>query len=758
MNLFFSKKKEDEIKLPSSQYIYELLFSETLKKIKKLELDKNQALINKTKFDEKNFKENTQKNIDYLGILFGQKETKKYINYEMPVDKKGEPIGPKESNTGTKLNQFIIFINYIEMYWIVCGIVEKWIEAGGNLSNVSKKDLDKYEMIKFLKELYEGFSNIKEKTIDDKIDMFFHLLDSNQKKRYYSYKTYLLLKKKDINDVDLLKLKKFYDLGMNLTLLDEMKQTKLFMYLEKYYTNKIEITPSDFFEYEKILNDSYNKSTNKCDKITEYYKRLYLSELDKLLENNDLVQLKKKYDYGIDFNLLDKHKIKKIFIYLEKYYVDKNTDAITKKDFIEYEKIINDINNNKNKTEKIKTNKIIEYYKRLCISELNKLLVNPDLNKYNTEIFSLIHKLEKMDYVLTPEQNDKLSIFKMPLLTLENTFKKENWFPLFSDDELDCLKNEIKTNENNICDIIKKIFPFYKISYDFFCTNTNRNTNEKLYDNQEDINKTTNAFCIIILLIGIINYKLWYTKQDYEIIIKGGKGLQLLMSKIQSQDNQSNYKSNDIDLIINPKKGIEYNEFKCKILSDYFVNLVKWILNENDNNYVPENKIVSQQGWEYKNLLKISYKIHKTERDYYDAGHTAIADIDFGEKNNSMYKNLVYDFKKSITYGKLLYIYQSYDDYLFEKIYYLDFYLNKLINIDESKIPKTGYSKELKEYNNYKRLIEKFLNQILQVIKIELGENPTSDEILSYLKDYINKKKMSVNIWGISRLIIKNEI
>jgi hypothetical protein len=57
--------------------------------------------------------------------------------------------------------------------------------------------------------------------------------------------------------------------------------------------------------------------------------------------------------------------------------------------------------------------------------------------------------------------------------------------------------------------------------------NLNPDYKIKLYDNQEDIYRTINTQCIIMLLVGIINYKLLSTKQDYQIIIKGARGEEL---------------------------------------------------------------------------------------------------------------------------------------------------------------------------------------------------------------------------------------
>lgn len=676
MEIFFGKKKKvDEPILPTTEYIYELLFVEILKKIKSLENE----YIYKTskKINDKDLIKKIEKNIIYLNILFIEKKTNNCINSYIQIDNNGVPVEPlspsnPNQNMGIKQNQFVIFIDYFKIYWIICEIVEKWLIAGGNLSHAATKDLDKYELIKFLNELNKGFSTINKTVINEKINQFIDLLDIKQKKRYYSFEIYSILKKKDLNTTDLEELKKYYDLEIDYTLLDEYKLTKMFEGLEKLYLDKDVsiIKKSDLEDYSKIIKNINNLSSNKKEKINDYYK---------------------------------------------KYYVYK----------------------------------------------LNYLLSNLDYKNKNKEIFEYIDKLEQLGYILNSKQKKRLEIFKLKLTPTQiqtNLFDENIWFPLFAKGELECIKTAILSNPNDSCKIIKKLFPFYKISNDYFCEKINPRTNNKLYNNQEDINTTINTQCIIMLLVGIINSRLHYTKQDYQIIMKGGKTLQILLSKFYGEQNKNtniDYKSSDIDLIINPIDGVKYDKQKCKILTEIFVNLIKWIINQNDNPYNPynfNNYISSEQGREYPDIIKISHKIQKDNSTFQEVGYTSISDIDFGEKNHLMYDNLISDWEITSKYGKLLYIYQNLNDYLLEKLHYLNYYvdeMNKLLIKSNTQDIKLN-NDETKNLNNYKRFVNKFSKQISYIIKMEFDKknivNDIENNIHLYLDNFAKKNNIEINV------------
>lgn len=674
-----SKTKKEPIPLPSSKYIYELLFVEYINKIKSLEL--RYIDLVKKKINSQSIKSEIISNSKFVNILFTDPNTNPYINIEIPVNIQGIPIEPKDINIANKLNQFVIFIDYFEVYWIICGLVEMWISAGGVLSDISSNYLSKYDKIKFLNELYKGFGDIDSVLVNTQINKYDKKISQLDKTRFNTYQIYLLMKKKDVlTPLDLENVAKYYDMGIDKTLLDEHKIKKMYESLDKYFTNKdVEVlSSSDLEKYEKIINDFQYNSADKKEKINSIYKKYYSHHLNKLLSKSDYRNLNK-----------------------------------------------------------------INYY---------------------------IDKLESLGYTLTSKQKKKL---KLPLDKKVYKFEKESWYPVFSSDELDCLKNEILYKHDIICDEVKKIFPYYKISYDLFCSSEKKDPSKLIYDNQEDINKTISTYCIIIILVGIINSKLYDTRQDYQIILKGGKTLQLLLSSMYKTHVSNpeikffdpDYKSNDIDLIINPIVPQDYNENKCGIFANNFAYLVKWILNKSDNPYIPENYITSIQGTEYKTLIKLSHKIQKSDQTYSEPKFTAIVDIDYGKKNELVYNNLVYDTFNSSLFGKLLFIHQDYNDYLAEKIYYLNYYIgekNKLEEmikitpneVENEKVEKTKIEKakmekakiEKAKIDNYQRFISKFANQIKKLIQMKLGANTNPLEIKSFLNDVIVKNNLIIDV------------
>jgi hypothetical protein len=657
-----------------SEHIYRSLFTTYLNKIKNLEVKYLEAIANKT--DTKTIKLNIISELNNYNNLFTQYES--FTNILIPTDEKKMPNEQNEQNEQNKkkdrkdriernnsinqhfTNQFVIFIDNLETNWIICDLISKLINAGGNLSNAPKEYIDKYEYIKYLNEFDKGFNIIDEKIINEKIDEYYDLFNLEQKKRYHTYKIYLLVEKQTITEEDLDKINKYYHMGLDLNLLDDLKNKTMFNLLDKYYMDKKidTITPDDLLQYKNIISDDKNLATNiKKHKIQEYAKKYYTNELDKLL------------------------------------------------------------------------------------------LFEHDYKKNYTEIRNCIKKLEQINVVLTQEQAKKINkMNKQEIDKYTHTFTPNSWFPLFTPDELNCLKIELFSDKKSVCDIVKKIFPYYKISLDYFCLATNPKTNQLIYTNQEDIKKTINAYCIIMILIGLINERLSHTHQDYIIMLKGGKALQLLLSKIYN-GNDIDYESNDIDLIVCPYFGLKYDESKCANFAMNIAHLIKWIFNTNSNLYMPINYITSIQGTEYKTLIKISHKIQKSESEYESSAHTAIVDIDYGKINREIYRNVIFERKKCI-FGKLLYLHQNYDDFLFEKLYYFDYYIkefNKIFN--KSKIPNVLMQyDDYKNFNNYQRFIEKFKKQIYYTIKIKLKKIENVNQIKTFLINFLRKNNIKTNI------------
>lgn len=566
-------------------------------------------------------------------------------------------------------------------------------------------------------------------------------------------------------------------------ILDKLKTIWLKDYIMKLWINAGGIISQDtsveyFDKYEivKFLNEIEKKFININKDMIKLYKDKYYNILDKenklklhtyliylLLKNkiinmttNDLEKIVKYYNMGLDYNLLDDETTKKIFESLDKYFLDKRIEDITDNDLIEYEKIINE---NKYISSNNKQLKIKEYQKNYYVNKLNNLLFSPDYKNHVNEIFDYSNKLKILDYEFNSKQKRKLNVFILNLEKTEIKFNSELLFPLFTPNELEKLKEQILIDVNNICKIVKDLFPYYAISEDYFCLKINYQTKELTYLNQKEIYRTINAYCVIMIIIGLVNYKLNITKQNYQIIIKGGKALQLILSKILLNNKSDiKYKSDDIDLIISPNEGIEYNELECKNLANNISLLIQWILNKNVNPYDIDNYISTILGKDYNTLIKLSHKIQKSNDTYHLRSYTPLVDFDFGKKKDALYSDLIYD-KKKCKYGELLYIYQNLDSFILEKVYYLDDYINEInklkLQIENNK--ETQYTpeqakKDSNNYANYERLIDKFSSQIKNGLKILLLANKI--EITKYINDLVNKHNIDIKMNNIISYIL----
>lgn len=588
-------------------------------------------------------------------------------------------------------NQFEIIMDDFEILWLKYFVILLLLKEKGNEDNISKKYLEKFKM---LKDLWQDVdSNVENLSIE------------------------LIKRYELILFVDEIK-KDFVNIDKNI----------IKLYMKKYYDELDE--------------------TNKL-RLNSYLIFLLLKNKIKDITQDDLEKILKYYNNGIDYSLLDKESIKKMFECFDKYYLDKKIEDVNDIDLIEYEKITNA---DKYISSNDKEQKVKEYKTKYYVYKLNNLLFSSEYIKYINEIFDYIDKLKVIGYELNSKQRKKFNTFKINLDTREYKFNPELWFPLFTPEELDGLKEKILTDIDSICKLVKDLFPYYRISNDFFCTN--KKTDKLVYDNQKDIYRTINSYCIIMILVGIINYKLKITQQEYEIIIKGGKALQLILSEIYSDNkNDIKYETSDIDLIINPIDGVEYVETKCKNFANNFSFLIKWILNKSDSPYDVDNYISGTMGLEYKTLIKLSHKIQKSQDTHELVSYTALVDIDFGEKNNIMYNDLTYE-KKISKYGELLFIHQNLNYFLLEKIYYLDYYikeLNKLKKkLENKKIQYTPQEAKIdsNNYKNYERFINKFSSQIKQALKIVFKEQEilNKDKVKKYINHLSNKINTNIKV------------
>lgn len=201
------------------------------------------------------------------------------------------------------------------------------------------------------------------------------------------------------------------------------------------------------------------------------------------------------------------------------------------------------------------------------------------------------------------------------------------WKPIFNENEMTILRkklremlskdNEImidtKTRETaqmwSVCRIIKTIIPTYYTQtinepYDVFGT--------LISDKDIDFSNFNIILCASLLVFGIVSYKM--IGQDYKLLFKGGKAVQLVLKGISEIGE---YKTEDIDVLIIPNTGIPYDENTVKNLAGHISYLIKWFVQSPETKYnisvLPPNP-ANVRANQY--ILKLSYVKDTKKYDY----------------------------------------------------------------------------------------------------------------------------------------------
>ena len=609
-----------------------------------------------------------------LIILFEDTRTNEYINVEIPIGITGLPTIQTSSNNddiSDYVNPITIIINKIKSNKIKYYIILKWIENNGLIGNLSNEYIIKKDLIYFLYELEKNLYEIDKNIIRQYKSRLYDLLNKEQKIKLHSFSVFSLIK----NDI------------------------------------------------EKITFETMS-------------------------------MIKKYYELEINLNLFTTSQIKKIYKIIELSIYNIKDNDIRPENIVEYENFINTYNNILNYTPTEISQKINDYKKIYYLTNLNLLLEKQNLITDRKKITEYCDFLKKINYNFTPEQKNKLKTLHTKLFfknKINYKFDYDTWSPIFTYEELDLLKKNILNNLDNLCEIIKKLYPLYTISYDIFC-DINPKNNEKKYKDSNQINKNVYLYCVVLIIVGILNFKLKENEQEYQLILKGGKALQFILSdmNINTNTNTNTIKSNDIDLIISTKNAKTYDPNKCKIFASEICLLIEWILNSSTNPYLKNNYVIHKIGLHYTDIIKLSYKIQDSDTNSNESRFNAIADLDFGKKNEIFYSNLIEKEQKSL-FGELIYLYQNFDNYLLEKIYYLNLNIDTLDELNQ--LENLNKDKQLQK-KNIERIINKFIIQIYKSTEIILSTNITPDNTNSilqrqhkYLTEIItnNKEKISFN-------------
>lgn len=308
-------------------------------------------------------------------------------------------------------------------------------------------------------------------------------------------------------------------------------------------------------------------------------------------------------------------------------------------------------------------------------------------------------------------------------------FEPEFWKPIFEPAEMKKIRQniyEMMNADGNIPIInreVTKLWSVCKINETMIPTYFTQTTNEPyrvfnamIGDLDIDFSHFNIVLCSALIIFGIISNKM--IGQDYKLIFKGGKAIQLVLAGIQET---SKYQTEDIDLVILPNLDIPYDEKTIKNLSGHLAYLLRWFFNIPNTQYnvsiqSPNIENFRANPFIYKlSYVKVNKKFDHRKQIMVD-DFRQFADIDFKQipDNIKAYfdKSIEYKFYVPELKENLLFRCPNIGSLLDEKIYYYAKYFGFKKLLEERK-PITE-----KEYANITiidcdRFLEKFKRAIL---------------------------------------------
>ena len=324
--------------------------------------------------------------------------------------------------------------------------------------------------------------------------------------------------------------------------------------------------------------------------------------------------------------------------------------------------------------------------------DLSSFLIDKgaDINTLNASQITLFNELMKnVSLQLTNVAKPKLdlSIGLPDNNGYTQSVEPDFWKPLFPNGELTILREKIMRSMMvdtlqpfysntvdkpwSICQLVSTMIPSYYIPF----VNMPYTVGDTLYsDLNEDFANYNIILCTTLIIFGIISDKM--EGQDYMPVFKGGKAIQLALSTIPDIDV---YRSDDIDVIVMPQEGVNYELDKVKLLSGHIAYLVQWFLQ-----IPPQNLLVSVQAPDptnpraNQNIFKLSYmkssKRYDKKQKIQVNDYKQFSDVDFKDlptEVKSMFErstNYVFFIKELDT--KVLFKCPDIGALLDEKVYY----------------------------------------------------------------------------------------
>jgi hypothetical protein len=309
----------------------------------------------------------------------------------------------------------------------------------------------------------------------------------------------------------------------------------------------------------------------------------------------------------------------------------------------------------------------------------------------------------------------------------------EFWKPIFEANEMLSIRakiNEMMNSDGNIPITNKEVTQLWsvcKINQAIIPTYFTPTKNEPYEafgswfgDQDIDFSHFNIVLCAALIVFGIISEKM--VGQDYKVIFKGGKAVQLVLA---GMPEASKYKTEDIDVLILPDTNVPYVESTVKNLSGHLAYLIRWFLNTPETQYkvsvqAPNPANVRANPY----IFKLSYLKVIQKRDFRKQimvdDFKQFSDIDFKETPVSIKpyfeKSIDYKFFISELNQNVLFRCPNIGSLLDEKIYYYVKYTQYKKLLEERKpVTEEGYDKLT--VIDCERFLEKFKKAILAMNK-----------------------------------------
>jgi hypothetical protein len=424
---------------------------------------------------------------------------------------------------------------------------------------------------------------------------------------------------------------------------------------------------------------------------------------------------------------------------------------------------------NKKKKNINRENRLLEEFVKSPVLEEKEEKEENEEKKEKTKRKRKLTQVTDIGNILDPnyeisKPNIKLTIpFELPMNGYDINEPPIFWNELFANELID-IRNKLTVMINNdvnntgdmstVCKIVKSMMPNYYIAIKNEPTVIKVKEDQMyIYELAADFLNLNIILCAVTLIVGIITEKM--KEQNYNIIIKGGRAVQLVLSSYQIVDPLI---SEDIDILVVPKDGNPYDREEIRNLSSHIGYLIKWFLNSPELQPRIMDKISVSLENRNPDIVKLSYvkmnmkynhKKKLMEKDY-----KQFADIDFKQLPDTV--KIYFDDLSTYPYTidelntNVLFVTPCLESIVNEKLfYYIKFTIYEDYLTRGKSIKDIGY--DTLTIDECKRFLKKFKKSIIAIttgfvnnkyIGVEIKDDFRKTYIHDHLKPLIEHKKI----------------